>query len=410
MNKLQGKRHALDDVSKNKIKAVVAYAAKTVALFGASGALMQTFLAMLGFDSSLVYIHSSFLQASNVITMLIASGFAKGERSIKRAAISAMPIGILFLFYLPMAIMRSASAPAYIALVAVGVAQQVFVGLWNVCDYKIPYYVYRADEYGRVLSVCGIVASLFSMLTSSVISSLTVKYDYIEVMTVVFAVCAVLMLVASAFTAMQRNLYGDLREMPDSGKTEEKGEHISPLKLFSNPVFHKLVHANLLRGFSTGVVSVLATVALDIGFNEKLTTKMVPIESVSMLISCTLFGIIATKIPPKYAVLIGSALICILPLMLLNSSSVFLAVYFVIIFGKTLIDYAVPAMLIKVVPIEIAGPYHAWRIALQNAGTLIATSVAAFVPVPVMLMLGAVFQIASGISFFAIGKNSAKSA
>ena len=63
-------------------------------------------------------------------------------------------------------------------------------------------------------------------------------------------------------------------------------------------------------------------------------------------------------------------------------------------------------MLIRVVPVEIAGPYHAWRIALQNAGTLIATSVAAFTPVPVMLVLAAAFQLIAGASFFLVDRSA----
>ena len=277
-------------VAKNKILSIVAYALKTVALLCASGSLMQTLLAVLGFDSRLIYVHSSFLQAANVLTMLIASGFAKGARSIKRAAVSALPMGVLFLFYLPMAIMRSASSEAYIALVLVGVGQQICLGLWNICDYKMPYYVYRAEEYGRILSICGIVGALLTMLSSSVVSALVAKYDYIAIMTVAFGVCALLLTVSAALTAMLKNLYPELR---DEGETS--GERISLSRLFTTPVFYKLIHANLFRGFSAGVVIVLATVALDLGFDETLTTTMVPIESVATLLSCALFGVISVN-------------------------------------------------------------------------------------------------------------------
>ena len=387
---------------KNKILSIVSYSLKTVVLLCASGSLMQTFLSVMGFDPGLIYVHSSFLQAANVLTMLIASGYAKGAKSIKRAAISAIPLGILFLFYLPMAIMRSASTEAYIALVLVGIGQQIFLGLWNICDYKMPYYIYRAEEYGRILSICGIVGAVLTMLTSSFVFTLTLKYDYIVIMAVSFGICALLMLIVALLTAMIKNLYPDMEDE----QTGTKGERISLVRLFSNPIFYKLIHANLLRGFSTGIVIVLATVALDLGFDETLTTSMVPIESAATLISCALFGAIATRIQPKYAVIAGSAVLCVLPLLLVNSRPVFLAVYAVVIFGKMLIDNSVPAMLIRVVPVEIAGPYHAWRIALQNAGTLIATSVAAFTPIPVMLVLGAAFQLIAGVSFFLIDRSA----
>ena len=64
------KKKAPDDVSRNKIKAIIAYTARTVALMCASGTLMQTFLASLGFESSLIYLHSTLLQAANVLTIM----------------------------------------------------------------------------------------------------------------------------------------------------------------------------------------------------------------------------------------------------------------------------------------------------------------------------------------------------
>lgn len=398
----RNKRPGSDDAAKNKIKAVVAQTAKTVAFLGAYGSLMQTFLAMLGFAPELIYVHSSFLQAANVITMLVASGFAKGENSMKRAAVSVAPAALLFFLYIPVAISRNATAFAYIALVSVGVVQQIFIALYTVCEYKIPYYVYNAEEYGRILSICGIVASVFSILTSSLISSLAEKYDYLEIMTWVFALCALLLAVAAVSTGVQRSLYKD---SPDEKNEERNGRQSSVLKLFSNPVFYKLIHANLLRGFSIGVISVLATVALDVGFTEKVTTKMVPIESVAMLISCALFSITAKKIPTRLVLLFGCSLLLLMPAMLVNNGTVFLSVYFVIIFARTLIDYSVPAMLIRIVPVEMAGPYNAWRIALQNAGTLIATSVAAFLPIPALLIIAAVFKMISGISFYRVEKS-----
>ena len=85
----------LDDVAKNKMKAIIAYTARTVALMCASGTLMQTFLASLGFESSLIYLHSTLLQAANVLTIILASNWANNGSPIKKAAFSTVPIGIV---------------------------------------------------------------------------------------------------------------------------------------------------------------------------------------------------------------------------------------------------------------------------------------------------------------------------
>ena len=79
-----------------------------------------------------------------------------------------------------------------------------------------------------------------------------------------------------------------------------------------------------------------------------------------------------------------------------------------IIIGKTLIDYAVPTLLIRCVCADYAGSYHAWRLALQNAGTLLATLVAPCIPIPILLIIAALFQAISCFLFYINTKNSIK--
>ena len=69
-------------------------------------------------------------------------------------------------------------------------------------------------------------------------------------------------------------------------------------------------------------------------------------------------------------------------------------------FWRTLVDYGVPILLRKAVPIGIAGPYNAWRMLLHNGGTLLATTVAAFIPVEALLILTVVLQLYAGAVYF----------
>ena len=60
----------------------------------------------------------------------------------------------------------------------------------------------------------------------------------------------------------------------------------------------------------------------------------------------------------------------------------------------------VPAILRSAIPVQIAGPFNAWRMLLHNGGTLLATTIAAFIPVSWLLVLTAVFQLISGLHYF----------
>jgi hypothetical protein len=169
-----------------------------------------------------------------------------------------------------------------------------------------------------------------------------------------------------------------------------------------------LIHANLLRGFATGMIGVLAAVALDLGHTEKLTASMVYAQSLASLAACAFFALISKRVQGRFVVIAGSLLVVLTPLLLIKSSMLFLIIYTVIMAGRTLVDYGVPSMLLHVVPVEIAGPYHAWRMALQNAGMLLATTLATVIPVPYLLAMTAVFQLISGLSFSSVVKKYSK--
>ena len=386
-------------VTKNKIKAIIAYTARTVALICATGTLMQTFLASLGFESSQIYMHSTLLQAANVLTIILASNWANNGSPIKRSAFTTIPIGLLFLCYIPIAIANQATPTSYALLIAIGIVQQIAYGFFTVCEYKTPYYIYKADEYGMMLSVCGIISSLFSLLMGYVIAYLTARFPFVEIMKFAFVISAVLMLIAFVAIYFEKSLRVE-EKTGDKAAPKEK----TRVNLMKTPVFTYLIHANLLRGFAAGVISVLAAVALELGHNEALTASMVSAQSLASLAACAFFALVSKKISERALVIGGSLFVGLIPLLLIDNSSLFLMIYTVIMVGRTLIDYGVPSMLLKVVPVEIAGPYHAWRMVLQNAGMLIATTLATVMPIPYLLAAAAVFQLISGVSFSLIVK------
>ena len=354
---------------------------------------MQTFLASLGFESSQIYIHSTLLQAANVLTIILASNWANNGSPIKKSAFTTIPIGLLFLCYVPIAIANQATAASYALLVAIGVLQQISYGFFTVCEYKTPYYIYRSDEYGMILSICGIISSVFSLLMGYLITFLTERFAFAEIMKVAFVIAAVLMLIAFVAIYFEKNL------QQGSPSKEPEPKEKTKVHLMRERTFTLLIHANLLRGFAAGVISVLAAVALDLGHTETLTASMVYAQSIASLAACGFFALVSKKISERVVVVAGSLLVFLIPLLLIQNSSLFLMIYTVIMVGRTLIDYSVPSMLLKIVPVEIAGPYHAWRMVLQNAGMLIATTLAVWIPALYLLAAAAVFQLISGASF-----------
>ncbi len=382
-------------VFQNKIRAILAYAFRTAALLCANGSLMQTFLSVTGFSEQNIYLHASLFQAVNVLTILLCARFADKGTVLRRTALVQIPGGLLFLFYLPLCMLQEVSAGAYVWLLFVSLFQSVTFALHTICEYKVPYYIYRTEEYGMVMSVCGILSSAVSFGVGALFSFLSVRYSYNRIMLAAFVVSCVFLLLSGILQYFQKSL------LPPEETAEQKQKEKIPLSaMFRHDAFSKLFVGNLTRGFANGATTILAAAALSIGYDETLTSTMVSIQSLATLAACALFAVVSSRIHPRYMIFVGSCCFLALPVLLCqNRPILYLAMYAILLFGRTLIDYAVPSALLYAVPVEIAGTYNAWRMILHNGGTMLATVVAGFVPLPFLLVVSMICQLISGINF-----------
>ena len=155
-----------------------------------------------------------------------------------------------------------------------------------------------------------------------------------------------------------------------------------------------------MRGIASGTTTVFAAMAFDLGFDETLTSNLLYLQSAAGLLGCGLIGVLSRHISIRYPVLLGSLSFLLLPLFFSGKGGIFLAVAATVCFGRTLVDYGVPILLRKAVPIGIAGPYNAWRMVLHTGGCLIATSVAAVIPVQMLVGVTVLVSLLSGCGFF----------
>jgi len=188
--------------------------------------------------------------------------------------------------------------------------------------------------------------------------------------------------------------------LTETPKERSAQTSMNVFQLFRQPIFYKMIPANALRGFAYGIIAVMATVALDLGYDASVSTALLSVQSFAMLISYVVFAVGVTRFKPRLLVAAGCAPFLLIPLLLIKNPILYLAVFAVIMLGRTIVDNAVPSMLRFAVPVEIAGPYNAWRMMLHYAGTLSASLVAAVVSPQVLLILGMAAQIFTGLSYF----------
>ena len=378
----------------NKSFFIIAMGLRTVALLCVTGPIMQTFLASIGFSSQWIYIHTSVVQAVNILTISLCSTWADQGSVIRRTALVELPYALLYLLYIPLCLWKSASLMSFLLLTGICLLQSVCIALWTVCEYKLPYYIFSPREYGSVLSIGGIVGGLISLGTGIMITRLSGILSY---STLMLSACVVSLVLMLACTALHLGLKPIADAPASSGPAGKKS---SQLEVFRYPLFRKMIPANLMRGFGYGTTTIFAAIALDLGFDQSVSTALVSAQSIAALAGCSLVGVCLTFMAPRFVTLAGSLTFALIPLMLIPNKFIFLTVFALVYLGRTLVDYSVPAILRAAIPVQFAGPFNAWRMLLHNGGTLLATTIAAFIPVKWLLMLTVIFQLLSGIHYF----------
>lgn len=378
----------------NKRRAIFALALRTAALLACTGPIMQTFLASLGFSSRFIYINTTLVQTANILTSSLCAQWADRGSVIRRSAICEIPHALLYLCYIPLCLWKSPSFTSFALLTGICLLQSACIALYTICEYKLPYFIYGPKDYGTVLAISGIVSSLISLGAGIIITRLSQVMDYSQLMLWACVISFLMMGISSLLHLLQKPINQMHTPMEKSEKTG------SSLSVFREPVFYKMIPANLLRGFGYGTTTIMAAVALDLGYGQSVSTALVSFQSGAMLLGCGLFALSIRYISARTVMLLGSALFALFPLMLVRSEGLFLLLFSLTFFGRTLVDYATPSLLRLAVPVEIAGPYNAWRMIIHFTGTILSTSIAAVIPIWTLLVLTMAAQLISGVSYF----------
>ncbi|MBE6567445.1 MAG: MFS transporter [Ruminococcaceae bacterium] len=384
-------------IQRNKVLAIVSSVLRTLCVLCATGTLFQTFLSSVGFSEKQIYLNATLVQAVNVGTILLFSHFADGKRPHLRSALVQIPNGLLFLAYLPFCLGQGASS--FLLLTAVSLLQSVCTALNTVCEYKLPYLLYKPTDYATVQAIIGVLSAAATFGIGELLHYLEARVPYDRLMLYIFPIAALFFALAGVAALFYSVA---VKECEQENEAVTRAPRISAFSIFRRPVFYLLLPANLLRGFASGVVTVLATVAISLGFGAELTTRMVSLSAVANLVGCLLFGLVSRYLSPRISILVGSLCFLSLPLCLEGSPTLFLLAYAVVYFGRSIVDVAVPSLLVCAVDADIAGPYNAWRMILHNGGTLLATAIASYLSPKMLLLLALGGSVVSGISFFAI--------
>lgn len=373
-----------------------------IAMLCCTGPVIQTFLNSIGFSSQWIYINTTLIQAVNMLTVFLCARWADFGSAIRKTSGILIPQAVLFLCYMPLCLRPSSSQTASIYLTAICLTQAVTTGLYTVCIYKLPYVMLDAQTYTKVIAVSGLITGFLSLLSGLALTWLAGRLSYPQIMLGGCLVSCCLICIASNLLSHQQPL------TDHAGKASAMQSRVPLGRVLRQPSFYLLAPANLIRGFSYGVSSVLTVVALDLGFSTQVSTAIVSVQAMATVGVCFLFGLIARKNNLGGCILLGSLTFLLLPPLLHSKSgTVFLAGLFVVYSGRVLVDYAIPAALRWIVPGEMAGVYQSWRMALTYCGMMLGTMTAALISTQALMLLSAAAMLIAGLSYYFVARRLA---
>ncbi len=387
--------HIFSVKNQNKLRFFMKFGIQTTLTLCINGTVMQTFLLSAGFDAKQVYIFATIWEIANILTILLSSRIADKGNLIRRSALFTLPSALLFLLYLPLCNSGAASAEMFLYLIIVSVFHSITMGIYTVFEYKLPYYLFLPGEFGSVTAIAGIVSYVFSFLIGELLSNLACIYSYVALMRVTFLCSFVLTIVVVVLQLFQKRL--NTLNLKDSSCLKQK-EKLPLSKIIKHPSFWQLFLAHILRGIASGTTMVLAVICSENGFEEDVLTRITSVQSIAMLAGCLVTLFILKYFSSRILVALGSVFYLAFLLLLASDQNSFLFGCFLILFGRTWIDNGVADLMVQVVPVEIAGPYNAIRMAIHHGGTLLATMLATMVPIYWLIVITVLSQlIASGI-------------
>lgn len=367
----------------------------------ASGALLQTFLSEKGLSGAQIGTVTATLSMAQMITILLFSTVVdKVRNSVKASAVFMMFMPLFSLVMLPFSLMQGVAPGVLMSAVLIaGALQNVFYGLYIIMDYRIPYEIIDMKDYGRLNSLNGVAGGLLMVLVSGLTTLLLYRFEVGPVFFAMYLLSAACMVTSALVTRSMRVVARPVEE-----STLKKAGLFNTLRM---PAFWALLMPNLMRGFNSGVVGMLATVGMfELGLSAAQTSIMSIVYTAMTIAGPVCFLRLQGTVRLHSMYLLASlVMLCALPAMLIGHSfGVFLGVYIMLLVGLGIADYAMPVLITRVIPYESIGSYTSLRMGTHTGGIALGSMVAGaalgHIPTAVLLLISGCLQFGSGVIYW----------
>lgn len=353
--------------SKNITLMAIKDAALAAAMPMVNGSLIQLFLTnrqvsayYVGLFSTLV---SIIMVAGTMVCSYISEKLPKPLKQYRWLFFLQLAV---YLVMIPLAYFTMSPQNLFwmLSLVACAIT---FLYSWNtILGYKIPYMTIPFDAYGSYTAISGAVTGIVGVVSSFAFSAV-INGNWGGNPYLVCICITVALMVLAWYCTFRLTPVNTVYDAPSHNNMSIK----KLLEVFKMPLFRKFIVPNTLRGITIGITNSIALIALYMGLSEGQASILPIVCALGYVAASFLFHFLSKYMPLPTVALIGSLLVLALISLPHDNSTVFLTVFLVAYIGRVLVDYAIPVMLIHVVPADIAGIYNAGRYILLNLSSTV---------------------------------------
>lgn len=352
-----------------------------------TGSVLQSFMLESGISEQQVASFVSVLQIVQAIIMLFCSGLIDRMKSlIKMTALMQLSTLPMYIVLVVFSIWSDTPVDLkYWCIMLIGIAVNIMISMNSITSYKLPFHIMDMRSYGRIVAFSGAAGSLCGMLISLSMTYSLARWDYFNVMGIIFAAGGISTILASFFMFRMKEI-GSLPKNKNNGPRKN---------LFLYRPFYLLLIPNLLRGIGTGILGLAVMIGYYYDILDSATSSyLVVVTNIASVAGNYAFGLLAKNEGKREGILLvvsTTFLAILLPFMLVGKNLwIFLGVYALIYFLSLFMSNAVPVMVLRIVDYDTVGQYTAWRMMIHTSGT----AIAGFICIPMLELFGGILTLA----------------
>lgn len=361
------------------------------AMSGGFLSVTAAFFLFQGMTDLQIGFHASLTNTVGLIVSLSCSGMAAGFRDSRKAI--GLMFGLRALFILGYALFCAVTVSSqvfYTMMLIVGTLVAIETALRSIFEYKLPCEVLDMKYYSLHLSGSGLLSGITGTVVGLVIPRMYQRFDFLTVT----GVCLVLSAL-TAFLALLLNL--SLKPLEQQSSLPHTKLTVNPLEdlnaLWHNRDFRRMLIPNFIRGLGLGTVSLAALIAVrGTGMAEGDTPMIQSSVYVGTMVSSFLYAWLVKRLGVPRTALFGSLLFGVVCFATAGGPTWFLVLYAISYVGYNTVSNALPDMIYRTADPSVISPFHTWRLAVSNVGTVFATTLFGWVmdkvPAAVILILG----------------------